>query len=109
MSRVRHAHYRGLLIQGRVCKGNNTDPTKSTLRKAIQWDHPLYNITEGDRVTTIAEIAAARRRLRRHLGLGTEFECRADLAEELTLTVTLSPVTDMGIRVWEQSECALTP
>jgi len=61
VAQLRHAHFRGLAIQGRVCKGNNSVHTQSTLKNAIELDNPLYNITEGDRITTIAEIAAGAR------------------------------------------------
>lgn len=61
VDKVRHAHYRGLLIKDRMCKGNGTHSTRSTLKNAIEWDHPLYKIDDGDRVTTIALIAARAR------------------------------------------------
>lgn len=59
VSQVRHAHFRGLFIEGRACNG--TARTQSTLKNAIELDNPLYNITDGDRVTSVALIAARAR------------------------------------------------
>lgn len=61
VSQVRHAHFRGLLIEGRACKGNAEHPVHSTFAKAHEWDDPLYNPKEGERVTSIADIAGRAR------------------------------------------------